>query len=129
MGLRIIKDVVISKDIKPVWDYLISRPYLNGCRSSNGEKRRRGEVLSARADGASVSQPRFSFVCPDPELPVSTTIELTRNGRRCSLKVIVGGWEKVGHERTKVMMPKVALEWEKRLSVIKKELESASDKP
>jgi len=119
--MRIIKDVIISGSIEPIWAQVVSEDRLNITASGgDGDAPHPYEIFEVKAPT------RLSYRSIVSGHPVITTIELSQKGKRTSLRVIVTGWEKVGHERAKAEMPKISMEWEKVLGSIKRDIESST---
>ena len=119
--MRTIKDVIISGAIGPVWDHVVS---LSKSRlpAKGGDCGKPSSI-----DIFEISPPvKMSFKSVELGFPILTTLELSRKGKRTSLRVIVTGWEAVGSERARAEMPKVSLEWEKTLALIKTNVELSS---
>lgn len=56
--------------------------------------------------------------------PLHTLLRLEAKGKGTFLKVIVSGWEIVDPESVRVEMPQLSLNWERRLWLMKHEIES-----
>jgi hypothetical protein len=125
--MKIVKDVMISTAIESIWTYLISDNRLFATRKRRAEQgqARHGRNLRPHYEIMESTPPNsLTLKSLIPDLPIVTTLELSQKGRRTGLKVIITGWDKISHDRAKNEMPKIAMEWEKILSVIKKEMES-----
>ncbi len=55
---------------------------------------------------------------------ITTNCDLVPRGKRTILKVTISGWEIVDQEEARKEVPRVSLEWEKRLNLIKQTVES-----
>ncbi len=117
--MRIIKDVIISGAIEPIWDHLIAMSQAE-IKAGDGASAGRPDVL--------VMDPpsRLSYKTLAGGLPLITTFELTRRGKRTGLRVTVAGWEDNRSERARAEMPRMSLDWEKALARIKRHFESTS---
>src|SRR4030067_3512094 len=94
--MRIIKDVIISGSIGPVWAQVVSQEKLNvTARGGDGDGSHPVEIFEMKPPT------RLSYKSKGSGHPGITTIELSQRGKRTSLRVIVTGWEKVGHERAR----------------------------
>jgi hypothetical protein len=115
--MRIIKDVIISSSIEPVWTHVVGKCGPNS-RGMDGENPQAIEDFE---------------ICPPTKLsyrsvvsghPIITTLELSQRGKRTGLRVTVTGWEKAGPERARMEMPRLSLEWERALALIKRKFEA-----
>ncbi len=120
--MRIIKDVIIAEAIEPVWAQVVAGGWPIMATAGRSEKG------PAPVEMFEMNPPtRLSYRSVVAGSPVVTTIDLSRKGKRTSLRVTVTGWEEVGPERAKIEMPKISLGWERVLAALKESIESPPD--
>lgn len=130
--MEINKEVVIRASLEDVWSYLaeegksghiwsskIKAGLKKGCLLRfSGSK----ETLKVR----NTKPPRhLSFSGKSKSVSITTDCDLLPRGKRTVLKVTISGWEMMDQEEARKEVPRVSLEWEKRLNLIKRTIESA----
>ena len=68
---------------------------------------------------------QLSLYMESKSVCLTTTYRLTPKGKRTMLKVTISGWEMMDQQQARREVPRVSLEWEKRLGLIKRTLEAA----
>lgn len=63
------------------------------------------------------------FTTGSPDCSIITAFELTPRGKRTSLKVTISGWENLDLKKATFEMPRLSLEWEKRLNLLKQSIQ------
>ncbi len=130
--MEINKEVAIKASLEDVWSYL-----------TDVEKSRYILSLKVKGDLKIGSLVKFSgseetlvviSIKPPEHLSLSgksktvsitTNCDLLRRGKRTVLKITVSGWEMMDPEEAQIEVPRVSLEWEKRLKLIKRTIELA----
>ena len=129
--MRITKEVIIAANKDEIWPWLTEQEKLGVIIGAivDLKMKKNGQV---EFDGGECwkminSEPpeKLSFRTGILGMHLTTTLELTSRGRRTNLRVNISGWENIAMEKARVEMPKVSLNWEKRLSRIKKVIESS----
>jgi uncharacterized protein YndB with AHSA1/START domain len=129
--MKIDKEVAITASTADVWSFLTDEKTL---ASIWGEKvlaniKKNGTIKFTRRK----TQQKVKSVRPKEHLSLSlegesasltTTYRLTPRGNRTMLKVTITGWDSMEQERVRREVPRVSLEWEKRLGRIKRTLEA-----
>jgi uncharacterized protein YndB with AHSA1/START domain len=130
--MKIDKEVAITASTADVWSFLTNEETLT---SVWGEKvvadfRKNGII---RFPGRKIQQ-KVKIIRPKEQLSLcmenesvclTTTYRLVPRGKRTMLKVTISGWEMMDQQQARREVPRVSLEWEKRLGVIKRTLEAA----
>ena len=62
------------------------------------------------------------------EVPITTTCEILPRGKRTLLKVTISGWENMDLDESKKIVPRISLEWERRLGLLKRSVEKECQK-
>lgn len=130
--MEINKEVAINASPEDVWSYLTerrksayiwsSKPRADFKKGSlvrfSGSK----ETLRVR----SIKPPlHFSLGRKSKTASITTNCDLVPRGKRTILKVAISGWEMMDQEEARKEVPRISLEWEKRLNLIKRTIESA----
>ena len=131
-AMKIDKEVAITASTADVWSFLTNEETLT---SVWGEKvvadfRKNGTI---KFPGRKVQQKvkimrpgeQLSLYMESKSVCLTTTYRLTPKGKRTMLKVTISGWEMMDQQQARREVPRVSLEWEKRLGLIKRTLEAA----
>jgi uncharacterized protein YndB with AHSA1/START domain len=129
--MKIDKEVAITASAADVWSFLTDEKALSAVW---GEKvladfRKNGIIrFSKRKIQQKVRtiRPReqLSLRLENETVCLTTTYNLSPKGRRTMLKVTITGWDLMEQEKARLEVPRVSLEWEKRLGRIKRTLEA-----
>lgn len=134
--MEINKEVAIKASPEDVWSYLTGKEKSGYIWSSKGKADFKigslvkfsgsKETLRVR----SVKPPRhLSLSKKSKAVSITTNCDLLPRGKRTILKVTIRGWEMMDQEEARKEVPRVSLEWEKRLNLIKRTIESAQESP
>jgi hypothetical protein len=123
--MKIIKEVIIKATVADTWTWLTTDETLKDLLNS------KNNALCLPIFPGSVKivadPPRKLSVNGGAVSPeISTTFELSERGNRTGLKVTICGWEALDLETARLEMPQVSLDWEKKLGLLKKSIESAA---
>jgi hypothetical protein len=128
-SMKIIKEVVIAAAMDNVWSWLNANSKVFNLSSG-----RDGEPESQRVSEAEQNVTLINCISPNRLVistiegqAVTTSVDLIEKGRHVGLKVTISGWENVDPEQARLEMPRVSLDWEKKLGLIKKAIESSHD--
>ena len=124
--MKIEKEVLLPVSVDEVWPWLIDVDKLQAVWSYGP------------GSDASISKPKLSRIPREiwkiidskplqkisfsvDKLPPSiiTSFELSKRGRRTSLKVVIEGWESVNQDKAQQELPRLSMEWENRLNLLK----------
>jgi uncharacterized protein YndB with AHSA1/START domain len=129
--MEINKEVAIKASPEDIWSYLTDTGKSGHIWSSKVKSSlRKGSLL--RFSGSKETL-RVKSIKPPGHLSLSeesgavsiiTNCDLLPRGKRTILKVTISGWEKMDQEEACKEIPRVSLEWEKRLNLIKRTIES-----
>lgn len=132
--MRITKEVIISANKDEIWPWLTEHEKLSVIIGTINDLKLKKNGL-VEFDGGECwkvinSEPpeRLSFRTGIQGMRLTTSLELTSKGKRTNLRVNISGWENIAAEKARIEMPKVSLNWEKRLNRIKKVIESPQSK-
>ena len=123
--MKIIKEVIIKATVTDTWTWLTTDDTLKGLLNSKSDALRLPPFPGSAKIVA--DPPRKLSVNGGAASPeISTTFELSERGNRTGLKVTICGWEALDLETARLEMPQVSLDWEKKLGLLKKSIESAA---
>lgn len=130
-AMKIDKEVMITASLDEVWSFLTNERTLASVwgQQVSADFRPNGVV---RFPQQQIEQkikcfrpPKQLSLCLQNEsVCLTTTYCLTTRGRRTMLTVTVSGWDMMEQERARQELPRVSLEWEKRLGLIKRSVEA-----
>lgn len=129
--MEINKEVAIKASLEEVWSYLTGREktgYIGISKARPGLKKGglvkfsgSKEILRVK----SAKPPRhLSLIGKSKKVFITTNCDLLPRGKRTILKITVSGWETMNQEEARKEVPRVSLEWEERLNLLKREIES-----
>jgi len=130
--MEINKEVAIKASLEDVWSYLINEGksgYIWSSKVKVGFKK--GDLVRFSESKEtlrvkSAKPPRhLSLGGKSKAVSITTNCDLVPRGKRTILKVTISGWEMMDQEEARQEVPRVSLEWEKRLNLIKRTIESA----
>jgi hypothetical protein len=127
--MKIVKEVLVKASKADTWHWLTEGKAMHKLFSpGSGSKAARSTTSNTPSEIEKIhtDPPNkiSSFKISAPT--IITTMELSEQGRRTRLKVTISGWETVDSETAKIEMPKISLAWEKKLSRLKKAIESTA---
>jgi hypothetical protein len=123
--MKIIKELIIKANINDTWSWLTSGEAIQEILCLGADKKCPSDptqILNLTTDPPS----RLSFNGCGLSPSIITTFELSDRGIRTGLKVTISGWETVDPKTARIEMPQVSLDWEKKLNLLKKSIESAT---
>lgn len=129
--MKIDKEVAITASTADVWSFLTDEKTQT---SIWGEKalaniKKNGTIKFTRRKShqrvkSIKPKEHLSFTLEGESACLTTTYRLTPRGNRTMLKVTITGWDLMEQEKVRREVPRVSLEWEKRLGRIKRTLEA-----
>ncbi len=128
--MRITKEVIIAANKDEIWPWLTEQDKLGVIIGTiiDLKMKKNGQVEFNGGECWKMLNPeppeKLSFRIGIMGMHLTTTLELTSKGKRTNLRVNITGWEDIDIEKARIEMPKVSLNWEKRLNRIKKVIES-----
>ncbi len=130
--MEIIKEVSIKTDISELWGYLINRKILEeawGQRVKADFKKNGYIQFPDSGQTWKITEMErdevLSFSNKIAASTLLTSCRLIARGKRTILKVTISGWENIEQEISRKEIPKISMEWEKRLNNFKKTVEKA----
>ncbi len=129
--MEINKEVAIKASLEDVWAYLTEggkSGHIWSLEARAGSKKGGLVRFSGSKETLiikSIKPPRhLSLSGKSRTVSITTSCDLSPRGKRTILKVTISGWEMMDQEEARKEMPRVSLEWEKRLNLIKRTIES-----
>lgn len=125
------KEIILRAGPEEVWRYITSDSLLSelwGSRIKRDSENLR--LLELIDTGESVKiiklQPPkiIAFLGGYGSLPLTTTLSISEKRAGTLLKISVSGWENVDSDELRHKVPILSFEWEKRLTKMKKAIES-----
>lgn len=134
--MEINKEVAIKASLEDVWLYLTGERKSGYIWSSEVKADfKKGSLVKFSGSKEtlrvkSIRPPRhLSLSGRSKAVSITTNCDLLLRGKRTVLKVTIRGWEMMDQEEARKEVPRVSLEWEKRLNLIKRTIESAQELP
>lgn len=130
--MEINKEVAIKASLEDVWSYLANEGKSGDIWNSKVEAYfKKGSLVKFSGSKEtlrvkSIKPPgHLSLGGKSKAVSITTNCDLVPRGKRTVLKVTISGWEMMDQEEARKEVPRVSLEWEKRLNLIKRTIESA----
>jgi hypothetical protein len=130
-AMKIVKEVIIKATKSDTWFWLAEDKSMQKLLNLNsrGKAARSKPALLPSKPGRMDIEPPDRISSYWESLPeIITVLELFEQGKRTRIEVTISGWETVDTETAKSEMPRISLAWEKKLSLLKKAIESAASK-
>ncbi len=125
------KEITLRAGKKRVWDHITSDEYFSDIWQSTIERGTDNEnTIRLVETGETVKITRnsppnlISFFGGYGWLPLTTTLAVSERRNLTSLKITVHGWENMDENEIRYKIPVISYEWERRLAMTKKMLES-----
>ncbi len=119
--MKIVKEVIISASIDEIWPWLSSEAMQKSYWDIKSQTLPAHHFTTPKGEPPYRLSVKTSTIAPS----VTTTLELSERGKRSGLKVTISGWENLDPDKARLQMPQVSLDWERKLSLIKKSIESS----
>jgi hypothetical protein len=118
--MKIVKEVIISASMNDIWPWLSSESMIKNYWDA------KGPLPSFAQARMPEGEPPLKLAVRTPAIAPSivTTLELSERGKRSGLRVTITGWDDIEPDKARLRMPQVSLDWERKLSYIKKKIES-----
>ncbi len=130
--MEINKEVAIKASLEDVWSYLTDvekSRYIWSLELKAGLKIGSLVKFSGSKETLvvkSIKPPgHLSLSGKSKTISITTNCDLLPRGKRTILRITISGWEMMDPEEAQIEVPRVSLEWEKRLNLIKRTIELA----
>ena len=125
------KEITLRAGQEEVWSFITSDEHLGDLWHSRIKRESEdGKTIKLVDTGESVKitslvPPNLiSFYGGYGSLPLTTTLIISEKRNGTSLKITVNGWENIDQNELRYKVPALSYEWEQRLAMTKKKIES-----
>jgi hypothetical protein len=126
--MKIIKEVIIAASIDDIWSWLNDNIMIIGNPGHDMGEIKSSSILTGEKNShlkiIVSNPPKKLVISSDKSSTLMTSFDLLEKGKRIGLKVTISGWEGADSDRVRHEMPQVSLDWEKKLGLVKKAIES-----